>query len=211
MKNLGQGLARIHSRAEALFSYASSFDKMIRHEDEYQHHPHLHQQQPVSWNFCPVSYPSPLKQVGKWLHVHLSQKLSKLSLSFKEWKSWSPCYPLVGLLLLLLAGHDPHSLSDWSPSCHFRSPHSPLQATQRTRPGKSFWKTATLEQFDLIVDEVVVLNPPDVQRLDSGPEELFLQEEDMVDFWVRKCNNLDVSRSWGKMSRMLGAAWASRS
>ena len=86
-------------------------------------------------------------------------------------KSLSPCYPLVGLflLLLLLVGHDPHSQSDWSLGCHFRSRHSPLRATRRTRPEKCFEKQVLQKNVNLVVDEVVVLNPPDVQRLDSGP------------------------------------------
>ena len=58
-------------------------------------------------------------------------------------QQWPPCFPPGGRLLLLV-GHDPHSLSDWSLGCHFRSPHSPLRATRRTRPEK--WKfSGTLE------------------------------------------------------------------
>ena len=63
---------------------------------------------------------------------------------------------------------------------------------QELQIGKSFWKSATLDQLDLIVDEVVVLNPPDVQRLDSGPgKKLF----SFVFLQMRKYVNLDVSRS----------------
>jgi len=38
-----------------------------------------------------------------------------------------------------------------------------------------------LNELDLIVDEVVVLNPPDVQRLDSGPGCKQILREDVED------------------------------
>ena len=72
-------------------------------------------------------------------------------------QQWPPCFPPGGRLLLLV-GHDPHSLSDWSLGCHFRSPHSPLRATRRTRPEK--WKFSATLKVEVKVPIFQWGNPP---------------------------------------------------
>jgi len=67
-------------------------------------------------------------------------------------------------------------------------------------------------ELDLIVDEVVVLNPPDVQRLDSGPGCKQILREDVEDaggclsgaVWLQ-----EIGSSWGLQSSV-ASNWTRR-
>jgi len=69
-----------------------------------------------------------------------------------------------------------------------------------------------LNELDLIVDEVVMLNPPNVQRLDSGPGCKQILREDVEDaggclsgaVWLQ-----EIGSSWGLQSSV-ASAWTRR-